>query len=88
MALQISDQRQTLMANIGAFSPFVTGIGGGSGVTTAVTVERFVRIDGVVAVSASNATAVYCGTTSANAFTLTHNSGDTVIWLAWGRPKV
>ncbi len=88
MSLFTSDQRQTFMANIGAYSPFVTGIGGGSGSTTAVTVDEYERIDGVIAVSASNATAVYCATTSANTFTLTHNSGDTVIWLAWGKPHV
>lgn len=87
MALQITSQSPKLMQNVGNYSQFATGIAGGSGTSTSVTISHFTRVDGVIATSATSATAVYVGTTSGNSFTATHGSGDTIMYIAWGIPK-
>lgn len=88
MALQITSQDPEILPCYGAYSPFATGITTGSGTTTTVIVEDFERVDGVIAMSGSAATsAPWITTTSGNSFTVTHNTGDELFWVAWGIPR-
>lgn len=86
MALQITSQGPTQQENLGMYTKFARGIAGGSSTSTTVTVDRFQRIDGVLATSTTGATAVIIGTTSANTFTATHGSAHSFCWIAWGLP--
>ena len=86
MALQITSQGSRLIKAMGAFTELACGIAGGSGTSTVVTAVGLSRVDGVVAMSATSATAAYCDTTSGRTFTVTHGNGDSFFWIAWGRP--
>lgn len=87
MALQITSQAGRLVKSIGAFTELACGIAGGTGTSTVVTVPALKRVDGAVCMSAGSATAAYSDTTDANTFTVTHGSGDSFFWIAWGIPR-
>ncbi len=66
-------------SNIGA-----SGIAGGSGTTTTVTIPQFATCFGAIVSGATSTTAVYVDTVSGNTFTATHASNDLFCYLALG----
>jgi hypothetical protein len=72
---------------IGETALFFSGVAGGSGTTTTVTLPGNITITHVVVSGATSATAVYCDTVSANTFTATHASSDLFAYIAFVKPK-
>ena len=78
----------TLIEVVGSFAKVAVGVAGGSGTSTVVTVPQFLVVQWAMALSDVSATAPYVGTLSTNTFTVTHASGDTFAWIAFGKAKL
>jgi len=75
---------------VGSFVPSIgaSGIAGGSGTTTTVTIPQFSICYGAVVSGATSTTAVYVDTVANNTFTATHASADLFCYIAFGKLKV
>ena len=67
---------------IGSFTRIWSGVGGGSGTSTTITLPAGVRVKGAGAMGGTSTTAVYVATVSANTFIVTHANNDLFFWIA------
>lgn len=88
MALAKTTLTPTVAENVGQFAPFAFGIDATAGTSFTVTVPQFAQCYGALGLSTSTTTATYTGTTSTNTFSMTKGSGETVMWVAFGKLKV
>jgi hypothetical protein len=72
----------TRVEAIGSMTKLVTGVAGGSGTSTTVTVPGNVRVRSVIVGGATSATPPYCDTVSGATFTVTHASSDLFAYIA------
>ena len=72
----------TRIEAIGSMTKLITGVAGGSGTSTVVTLQPKTVVKGVIVGGATSTTAPYCDTVSANTFTVTHGSGDLFAYVA------
>ena len=61
----------------------MTGVAGGSGTSTTVTLPGHMRISHVLVGGATSATAPYCDTITSNTFLVTHGNADLFVYLAF-----
>ena len=73
----------TRVEAVGSMTKLVTGVAGGSGTSTTVTVPGVKAIKMVLVGGATSATAPYCATISGNTFTVTHASSDLFTYIAY-----
>ena len=72
----------TRVQAIGSMTQLMTGVAGGTGTTTVITLSGGIKVVSVLVGGATSATAPYCDTVSANTFTVTHGNNDLFVWLA------
>jgi len=87
MALQIDSLSPKICEVVGQFAPIAFGIATASGTTLSVTIPQFSIVYGALVLSTSTATAGYVATTSGNSFTATVGSGETCMYIAFGKIK-
>lgn len=73
----------TRVQAVGSMTTLMTGVAGGSGTSTVVTLPAGVTVKGVLVGGATSATSPYCDTVSANTFTVTHANNDLFAWVAF-----
>lgn len=73
----------TRVEAVGSMTKLVTGVAGGSGTTTTVTIPNVKAIKMVLVGGATSATAPYCDTISGNTFTATHANNDLFTYIAF-----
>jgi len=73
----------TRVEAVGSMTKLMTGVAGGSGTTTTVTLPASVKVKSVLVGGATSSTAPYCDTISSNTFTVTHASADLFSWIAF-----
>lgn len=72
----------TRVEAVGSMTKLVTGVAGGSGTSTVVTIPGVTGIKAVIVSGATSTTAVFCDTISGNTFTVTHASSDLFSYIA------
>lgn len=73
----------TRVQAVGSFVNIMTGVAGGSGTSTVVTLPVGIIVVSVLVGSATSATGAYCATVSANTFTVTTANNDLFAWIAF-----
>ena len=73
----------TRIEAVGSMTRLMTGVAGGSGTSTVVTLPTNVKVISVIVGGATSATAPYCDTISANTFTVTTGNNDLFAWIAY-----
>ena len=68
---------------IGETALFFSGVAGGSGTSTVVTLPGNIVVTHVLVGGATSATAPYCDTVSANTFTVTTGNNDLFAYIAF-----
>ena len=88
MALQLLTQAPRLLKAVGEYTELACGIAGGSGTSTTLTIPQFTQVHGVVGISTTTSTGIYCDTTDGNTATITHGNGEKFFWIAWGKARI
>ena len=73
----------TRIESVGSMTRLMTGVAGGSGTTTTVTLPANVVVISVLVGGATSATAPFCATVSANTFAVTTANNDLFAWIAF-----
>ena len=73
----------TRVEAVGSMTKLVTGVAGGSGTSTTVTIPGVKAIKAVIISGATSTTVAFCDTISANTFTVTHASSDLFTYVAF-----
>ena len=73
----------TRVEAVGSMTKLVTGVAGGSGTSTTVTIPGVKAIKAVIISGATSTTVAFCDTISANTFTVTHASADLFSYIAF-----
>lgn len=86
MAFNKTTQAAKLVENVGQFSPLAYGIAVLAAGSAVVKVPGLSLVEGGIAQSqTSNAARV--SATDGNTLTITGTGTDSVMWIAWGKPK-
>jgi len=74
--------RPTRVQAVGSMTTLMSGVAGGSGTTTTVTLPTGCIVVAAGAMGATSSTAPYVDTVSANTFVVTTASSDLFFWIA------